>query len=170
MANEFERMRRLAWLPFWLGCVWAATAGAAGFNLTDTQGRQHRLADYRDKWVLVNFWATWCPPCIEEIPEFSALYDERKDADLVVLGVALEFADPQAVIDFAASHSMSYPLVLGNERIVAQFGPVKALPASYLYDQKGKLVLRRVGPLSREEIEVIIGKPPKVPRPKSTQR
>jgi thiol-disulfide isomerase/thioredoxin len=145
-------------------------ASAAGFSITDTEGKRHQLSDYRGKWVLVNFWATWCPPCVEEIPEFSALYQERSDGDLMVLGVALEFADAQAVIDFAASHSMSYPLVLGNERIVAQFGGVKVLPSSYLYDQKGKLVLRRVGALSREEIEVIIGKRPKEASPKAVLR
>ncbi len=141
-------------------CVCVSSAAAAGFSLRDTDGQRHRLDDYRGKWVLVNFWATWCPPCVEEIPELSALYDERKSGDLVVLGVAMEYTDAQAVIDFARSHAMSYPLVLGNERSAAQFGKVKVLPSTFLYDPKGKLVLRRIGPISREEIEVIIGKQP----------
>lgn len=152
-------------LALLLTCV--STATAAGFTLRDTDGMQHRLEQYRGKWVLVNFWATWCAPCIEEIPELSGLYDARKDADLVVLGVALEYADGQAVIDFAQSHMMSYPLVLGSDRIAAQFGTVKVLPSSFLYDPKGKLVLRRIGPLSRDEIEVIIGKQPKASAPRA---
>jgi hypothetical protein len=94
---------------------------------------------------------------VEEIPELSALYNERK-RELVILGVALQYADAQGVIDFAAAHAMTYPLVLGGERVVAQFGQVKVLPTTYLYDPTGKLVLRRIGPISREEIEAVIGK------------
>jgi peroxiredoxin len=151
-------MRRLAWACLAVA-VCAGAVAAANFSLKDTQGNEHKLTGYRGKWVLVNFWATWCPPCVEEIPELSALYDARKARDLVVLGVALEYADAQAVIDFAQSHGMSYPLVLGSERMAAQFGAVKVLPASYLYDPKGRLALRRIGPISREELETIMGQP-----------
>jgi peroxiredoxin len=151
-------IRRFLCVLMAVAAMCTGAAAAASFSVRDTQGTAHTLAQYRGKWVLVNFWATWCPPCVEEIPELSALYDARNRRDLVILGVALEYADAQGVIDFAATHGMSYPLVLGSERIVAQFGQVKALPVTYLYDPRGKLALRRIGPISREEIEAVIGK------------
>lgn len=132
----------------------AAAGNALAFNLTDSAGQQHRLADYRGKWVLVNFWATWCPPCVEEIPELSELAASR--AELVVLGVALDYDDAAYVRRFAAEHGMAYPLVLGNRRLAAQIGKVPVLPATYLYNPKGKIVLRRLGPVTREQIEQII--------------
>src|SRR3989338_8143982 len=73
---------------------------AAGFSLEDTQGNSHRLEDYRGKWVLVNFWATWCPPCLSEIPELSSLHDTHKGKDLVVIGIAIESGSSRKVEDF----------------------------------------------------------------------
>lgn len=154
---KYVRLARIFWIVCTLASLCAVHA-AAGFSMKDTDGQRHRLDGYRGKWVLVNFWATWCPPCVEEIPELSELYDARKGRDLVVLGVAMEYADSQGVIDFAREHKMSYPLVLGSERLAAQIGKVKVLPATYIYDPQGKLVLRRIGPISRAEIEVVIGK------------
>jgi thiol-disulfide isomerase/thioredoxin len=129
------------------------TASPASFALTDSLGQTHRLGDYKGKWVLVNFWATWCAPCVKEIPEFAALYDAHKGKDLIVLGVAMDFENPKEVRDYAKKLAMSYPLVLGDDKTVEQFGRVVGLPTSYLYDPKGSLVLKKVGTLPRETIE-----------------
>jgi len=67
--------------------LFALNATAADFTLKDTQGHIHHLADYRGKWVLVNFWATWCAPCLEELPSLSALYNAHKDTDLIVIAL-----------------------------------------------------------------------------------
>lgn len=133
-------------------------AHAGEFSMTDTQGKPHSLAVHKGKWVLVNFWATWCPPCLEEIPEFSSLYNDRKNKDLMIIGVAVDYDDSKQVEQFAKKLNLSYPLVMGDDDITQQFGKVSALPVSILYDPKGKQMLRRIGTLTRAEIEKLISK------------
>lgn len=133
----------------------AGAAHAEDFSLTDTQGKTHRLSDYRGKWVLVNFWATWCPPCLEEIPDLVALYEAHR-TELVVIGVAMEYKDPKAVLEFADNMFISYPLVLGNDKIAAQIGKVNGLPTSFIFNPGGKLVMRHVGALKRQGVEQIM--------------
>jgi thiol-disulfide isomerase/thioredoxin len=131
----------------------AAGAAFAEFSLTDTAGKTHTLAANKGKWLLVNFWATWCPPCLDEIPDFAALYEARKNRDLMVIGVAVEYQKPDEVKRFAEDLLMTYPLVLGGEGVSGQFGNVSVLPVSFLYDPSGKLALKRIGPLSKQELE-----------------
>jgi thiol-disulfide isomerase/thioredoxin len=125
---------------------------AHAFTLTDTDGKTHKLTDYKGKWVLVNFWATWCPPCLDEIPDLVALYENRK-SNIVVIGVALDYRNPKQVMDFAQSMQVSYPIVLGNARVVSQVGPVEGLPTTYLYNPAGKLVAHQVGGITKEAVE-----------------
>lgn len=145
----------LAWLLLSLSCV---LSFADDFHLVDTTGKIHDLSAYKGQWVLVNFWATWCPPCLEEIPEFAALYSARKGLDLMVIGIAVDFDDKRQVFQFAEKQGMTYPLVLGDENSMARFGKINVLPTTFLFDPKGKKVLHRVGPLTRAELEKLIGK------------
>lgn len=134
----------------------AVAATAKEFSLKDTQGNMQRLADYRGKWVLVNFWATWCPPCEQETPDLVALHNAHKSSDLVVVGVALDSTRP-AVAEFAARHKISYPLVIGSYTMAeTEVGPVTALPTSYLYDPTGKLVSFQEGMVTRSEVETYL--------------
>jgi len=128
-------------------------ASAAGFSVRDMAGKVHRLSDYKGQWVLVNFWATWCPPCREEIPELSALYNRHRNKDLEVLGIAMDYRNPQQVRRFANSMDITYPVVLGDREIAAQIGPVSGLPTTYLYNPQGKLSAYHVGPLTEAEVE-----------------
>lgn len=145
-------MKRLAFVLCLL-CL-ALPAAGAEFTLTDAQGHAHRLSDYRGKWVLVNFWATWCPPCLDEIPELQRLFESR--GDLMVIGVAMEYRKPQEVIDFAEKMFITYPVVLGNEKIARQIGWKSGLPTSYIYNPEGELVKIRVGPVNPPDIEQLI--------------
>ncbi len=129
---------------------------AASFLLEDMQGRMHRLADYRGKWVLVNFWATWCPPCLSEIPELNSLYNAHKDSDLVVIGIAMDSGSSKKVTDFAQARGISYPIVMGNSAIAAQIGKPEVLPTSYLYAPDGELVSYQSGEVTRESVEAYI--------------
>lgn len=129
---------------------------AADFALEDMQGKTHRLADYRGKWVLVNFWATWCPPCLSELPELSSLHNAHKGKDLVVIGIAMESGSRTKVADFAQAHRISYPLVMGNSRIAAQIGDVEVLPTSYLYSPSGEQVSYQAGEVTRDDVETYI--------------
>jgi thiol-disulfide isomerase/thioredoxin len=145
---------------FRVAVLWAVMGSASfadGFSVADTAGKTHSLAAYQGQWVLVNFWATWCPPCLEEIPDFAELYKARKK-DLMVIGIAIDFDDKAQVFEFAERQGMNYPLVLGDEKVTTQFGKINVLPTSFLFDPKGKKVLKRVGPLTRAELEKLIGK------------
>ncbi|OGS99110.1 MAG: thioredoxin [Gallionellales bacterium RBG_16_56_9] len=128
---------------------------AAGFLLEDIQGKTHRLADYRGKWVLVNFWATWCPPCLNEIPELISLHDAHKDSDLAVIGIAMDRSS-KVVANFAQAHGISYPVVSGNRKVTKQIGEVEVLPTSYLYAPNGEQVSYQAGELTRESVETYI--------------
>jgi len=146
------------WLAGLLLMLTATWAQAEGFRLTDTDGKAHSLAAYKGKWVLVNFWATWCPPCLDEIPDLIALHDNKKN-NLVVIGIAMDYRNPKQVTDFADSMLIDYPIVLGNAQVVNQIGPVEGLPTTYLYNPDGKMVAQQVGAITREAVEsYIVGK------------
>lgn len=129
---------------------------APSFTLVDTAGSRHRLADYQGKWVIVNYWATWCPPCLEEVPDLVNLYDQRKDKDVMVFGVVFEFKNVGEVEKFVDDMLMSYPIVLGNERVVAEIGPAEILPTTYIFNPRGELVKTRRGLITRQYIEDLI--------------
>ena len=131
-------------------------SAALGFSVTDTAGESHRLADYRGKWVLVNYWATWCPPCLEEIPDLVALYDERHDKDLMVIGVAMHYKSSKEVADYVDDMLMSYPIVLGDDKITAQIGSADVLPTTYIFNPEGKLVATRHGLITKAYVEHLI--------------
>jgi thiol-disulfide isomerase/thioredoxin len=133
----------------------ASLSRAAEFSLTDTAGKVHKLSQYKGKWVLVNFWATWCPPCLEEIPDLVALHETRKN-NLVVLGIAMDHGKAEHVKDFADSLLVSYPIILGDRKVAGQIGPVDGLPTTYLYNPQGKLVAHQLGAITREAVESFI--------------
>ena len=132
----------------------ALSPAAADFKLTDSDGKVHRLADYRGKWVIVNFWATWCPPCLEEIPDLVAVTEARKDVQ--VFGVAMEFQDSKQVLQFAEGMFVNYPIVLGDRNTADQVGKIQGLPTTFIYDPQGKLAVRHVGKMTRKQIERLL--------------
>ena len=155
-----QMFQRSRFYPMWLAgfflAFMALGAQAADFKVTDTEGKTHTLSGYKGKWVLVNYWATWCPPCQEEIPDLIALYENKKN-NLVVIGIAMDYNDPKQVTAFADSMLMSYPIVLGNAQVASQIGPVQGLPTTYLFNPSGKLVAQQVGAITRADVESFIG-------------
>lgn len=125
-----------------------------GFSVKDMAGKTHALSSYKGKWVVVNYWATWCPPCLEEIPDLIALHETRKD--LVVIGVALEYEDAGEVAKFVDDNLMSYPVVLGDDKVTAQIGPANVLPTTYIYNPQGRLVKAKRGMITRKDVEQVI--------------
>ena len=135
-----------------LACCLAAPAALA-FEVTDTDGKRHRLADYRGKWVVVNFWATWCTPCIKEIPEIAAFHGAHAPQSAVVLGIALDSEDEAKTRQFAKKFGHAYPLVLEDDDTEKVFGKVKGLPTTMLYDPSGKRAWVRTGTVTRKSLE-----------------
>ena len=128
-----------------------ASLSAAAFDMTDTQGKRHRLADYKGKYVVLNFWATWCVPCIQEIPEIAAFHRARPE--VVVIGVAQDADDAAKVKQVAAKVKHEYPLVLSNDDVEKQLGTARALPTTRIYDPQGKVKYDRVGRVDAKFLE-----------------
>ena len=119
------------------------------FALTDLQGQQWTLNQLRGKVVLVNFWATWCPPCRKEMPDLDALYNRFKDQGLVVLAISDEEAGK--VSPFVAQHKIIYPILLDPGRKVNELFQVNGIPKSFVYDRSGKLVAESMDMRTRNQ-------------------
>lgn len=142
-------MKRKSFLIALLLMLSSHPMASYAWSLTDASGKPLSLAAYRGKWVLVNFWATWCPPCLAEIPDLESLYKEGK---LAVVGVAMSYRNKAEVLDFIREKGISYPVALGSEETASQFGDLDSLPTSFLYSPDGKLAGEHEGPLSRQEL------------------
>jgi thiol-disulfide isomerase/thioredoxin len=126
-------------------------SAAWGFDLADTAGKRHNLADYKGRWVVVNFWATWCVPCIQEIPEIAEF--ARTYPRVAVIGVAMDAENPAKVKQFAQKTGHTYPLVLADDKVEKQLGEPKALPTTRVYDPTGKIVYDRAGRVTVKSLE-----------------
>ncbi|HAJ93093.1 MAG TPA: hypothetical protein DCO71_10855 [Gammaproteobacteria bacterium] len=131
------------------------------FTLQDLDGKSVSLSDYRGKWVIVNYWATWCPPCLEEIPDLVDLYDENRDK-IVVLGIAFEDVNKEYLKEFVDSHMISYPIMNTEPIPVTELGPVLGLPTTYIISPDGERVARQEGPVTREGVEKYIARKQRV--------
>ena len=151
----FERMK-LVLLPLILLSLFSGTVLAADASWKDLNGKTVNLSDYRGKWVVVNYWATWCPPCREEIPELVKFHEAHKDKDAVVLGVNAEKPDIPKLKDFVDTYFISYPILLGNSGLDSAMGPIPALPTTFLVTPEGNVIARNVGQVTGEMIEAFI--------------
>ncbi len=141
---------------FFLFGLSLAEAANPDFVLVDAFGAKHRLSDYRGKWVVVNYWATWCPPCLQELPELIDFHEKHKDRDAVVLGVNLEGIEAAALRKFVEERLISYPVLLGKPDEELPW-PVSGLPTTYVISPEGKVAGRHVGPMTGAELEEFIG-------------
>ncbi|HEY5162372.1 MAG TPA: TlpA disulfide reductase family protein [Terriglobales bacterium] len=145
-------MEALAWIALvaFLGYrIWPQVAAAFGvasanatvpaFQLTTLDGRAVTSDQLRGKVVLVNFWATWCPPCRIEMPGFQAVYDRNRSRGFVVLGISTDASGSESVRAFLAEHQITYPVAMASASVIQGFGRPNVLPTSFLIDRQGRI-------------------------------
>ena len=136
---------------------------AKEFSVPTPGGTTFRLADYRGKVVFLNFWATWCPPCKEEMPAMERLHQRYKDKGLVVLAISVDADGAPIVTPFVNEYKLTFPIGLDRKMVVAEQYGVRGLPTSFLVDKQGTLVGLALGPrewngkASRALIESLLG-------------
>ena len=123
------------------------------FSLPDADGRVHRLSDHRGKWVVINFWATWCGPCMVEIPELMRFHERHKVHDAIVIGVNFAEIDTPDLVKFIAEMDINYLVVRAGDKPILPFEPLKGLPSTFFVDPRGELVASHVGPVTGEAID-----------------
>ena len=124
----------------------SSTAEAAPqFSFTSLEGKTVALRDLGNKVVIVDFWATWCPPCREEIPHLNELYSKLKGRGLEIVGVSMDTDGTDGVKDFAREYKIQYPLVMGDEKMAESFGGIIGLPTTIIIDRNGKIAKKYVG-------------------------
>ena len=129
------------------------SGGVPDLVLPSVDGSIVRLSDYRGKVLLVDFWATWCPPCQEMIPVLSGLHRAYGSKGLVVLGVALDREGLEILGPFVHENQIPYKVLLGDNKVSAAFGGVQSIPTLFIVDREGRLVRKLVGFHSAGELE-----------------
>jgi len=133
----------LALLAFGAGAV--AADPVSEFSLPGLDGKQHTLTPYGGKWIIINYWATDCPPCLQEIPELERFYQEHKDKDAVVIGVNYEDIRLSWLEDFVRSVKMTYPVLRAEPGGTTPFGEIKILPTTIIVSPEGEVMGAKAG-------------------------
>jgi len=130
---------------------------APAFTLKNLEGDYVSLADYRGKVIFVNFWATWCPPCRQEIPHFVKLVEKYGEDGFVILGISVD--DPSdfgKVPGFADSYNINYPILFGNQIVASQYGGIESIPTTFVIDREGRALGKIIGARPYEQFENIV--------------
>jgi peroxiredoxin len=144
-----------------LACGRGAAPGAepaAPFDLERLGGGRARLEDYRGKLLLLDFWATWCPPCVLEIPEIDAFWREHRERGVEVLAISIEGGRAEALSAWVAENGMAYPVALGSEELARRYG-ANAFPFHVLVSPDGRVLERLLpGYHDREDLRGLVAR------------
>ena len=143
-------------LTLLLSMLLSLPAWSVDMPLVAVDGSQHNLSQYRGKWVVVNYWATWCPPCIEEMPELQSFHDDHADTDAVVIGINAELISQGQLETFLDDYFITYPIYRSKPGESSELGLMPGLPTTFLVTPEGKVVARQVGPVTRDMLEQFI--------------
>jgi len=133
---------------------------APDFSLIDTKGKKISLSDFKGKVVILDFWATWCPPCRRGIPDLISIKKQYKNK-IAIVGISLDTDSKSEVVPFAKKYGINYHIVYGTNKVVHDYGNIEAIPTSFIINQKGEIVNRHVGLTPKEvylsEINKLLG-------------
>lgn len=136
--------------------VLATEAKAVDYELPDTNGQVQSLDQYKGKWLIVNYWATWCGTCMKELPELIDLHESNKDNDIVVVGINFEAIKAKDLKEFVDNKPIPYAVLSTMPVRDTPLGPVPALPTTYIIDPEGNVVAGEIGIVTRENLETYI--------------
>jgi thiol-disulfide isomerase/thioredoxin len=131
-------------------------AQALDMPLTAVDGSQTNIRHFQGKWLVVNYWATWCPPCITEMPELQSFHDEHASKNAMVIGINAELISQKRLLAFLDDYFITYPNFVSKPGQESELGLIPGLPTTFLVTPAGKVVARQVGPVTREMIEQFI--------------
>lgn len=134
---------------------WSLPSYAVDFTLKDTNGVTHQLSDHKGKWVIINFWATWCPPCRKEFPDLSAFHRKYRKGNAVVFGINYD-EQPRKVRNFIEQNPVSFPVLLFDADQMGDFSNVDVLPTTFIINPKGELAAKQVGMVTQSMLEKYI--------------
>jgi len=159
--NRYSRARLVAAVVMVLvvggaACAQAKTEAEAvpapEFSLQDLQGNALSLASYKGKVLILNFWATWCPPCRREIPDFIEAYKALKDKGLEILGVSVDELSAETLRDWTQKAGMNYPVAMATAKIIADYQPGEYIPATIVIDRSGRIRYRQSSLMDKETL------------------
>ena len=131
-------------------------AGAPDFMLLNLQGESITLSDYRGKVVLINFFATYCPPCRIEIPDFVRLQDRYASKGFTVIGISVDQNGERILPGFVRTLGIQYPVLLATSKVIKDYGNIYALPVSFLIDRDHRIIRHYTGMITEKELEPVI--------------
>ena len=140
---------------FLLMCL-SFQARAVDYELPDVHGNMQSLDQYKGKWLIVNYWATWCGTCMKELPELAAFHENNKDNNAVVVGINFEFIKQIDLKGFVNDKAIPYAVLSTKPVEETPLGKVPALPTTYIINPQGKVVAGEVGIVTRENLEAYI--------------
>ena len=126
---------------------------APEFILEDLNGNQISLSDYEGKVIFLNFWATWCPPCRNEIPGFVEAYEKYKDKGMEIIGISLDRISRESLLQFVEKYKMDYPIAFGTQKLLLDYDPGQYIPTTFIIDKNGKIKHKHVGFLDRATLK-----------------
>jgi peroxiredoxin len=131
---------------------------APDFKVQDLQGNTLSLADFRGKIVFLNFWATWCPPCRQEIPDLSDVFNQYKNKGLMIIGLSVDELSPAELTSFAVRNKISYPVAFATSTITEDYKPGQFIPTTFVIDKQGRVRHKQVGLMDKSTLMSIFEK------------